>query len=113
MGETSALSGLRPGRRAAVQGTRRWSTTPSAGGLFGGVDELEDPFGDTWAYDPRRNAWTNLRPSTAPSPREWHAMALDAETGTIVLFSGGEGRDTDLADTWIFDPRADAWSQVS
>jgi hypothetical protein len=40
-------------------------------------------------------------------------MATDAETGVIYLFSGGERRDTDLADMWRFDPHTDTWSQVA
>ena len=81
--------------------------------LFGGGSGLhaaEDVLGDTWAFDPRTNTWTNLRPAVAPSPRAWYSMAFDAETGEIVLFSGGPTRDTDLADTWIFDPREDTWA---
>lgn len=81
--------------------------------LFGGVDLGEEPFGDTWAFDFRKNAWTNLEPPTAPSPRGWHSMAFDAETKSIVLFSGGETRDTDLDDVWLFDPSTDTWSQVT
>jgi len=82
--------------------------------LFGGVTEFaEDPFGDTWAYDPLANRWTDLDPITAPSPRGWHSMATDAETGAIYLFSGGATRDTDLADLWRFDPRRDEWFQVA
>lgn len=82
--------------------------------LFGGVTgSLEEPRGETWAFDFRRNAWTNLAPATAPSPRGWHSMAFDAETETIVLFSGGETRDTDQDDVWLFDPQADTWTQVA
>jgi N-acetylneuraminic acid mutarotase len=81
--------------------------------LFGGVDASEAPFGDTWAYDPRTNQWVDLEPDAAPSPRGWHSMALDTETGMIVLFSGGETRDTDLDDVWLFDPSSDTWSQVA
>lgn len=80
--------------------------------LFGGVDPIERPFGDTWAYDSAANTWTDLDPSAAPSPRGWHAMAYDAEAERIVLFSGGETRDTDLADAWLFDPHTDTWSQA-
>lgn len=84
--------------------------------LFGGASgqhAAEDVFGDTWAFDPRASTWTNLRPDIAPSPRAWYSMAFDAETETIVMFSGGETRDTDLDDVWLFDPRTDAWSQVA
>ena len=39
-------------------------------------------------------------------------MAFDAESERIVLFSGGETRDTDLADVWLFDPRTDTWPEA-
>jgi hypothetical protein len=39
-------------------------------------------------------------------------MTADAETGLLYLFSGGETRDTELADLWRFDPRTDEWSPV-
>ena len=80
--------------------------------LFGGVDAGEEPFGDTWAYDVRKNTWTELAPATSPSARGWHSMAFDGETKTVVLFSGGETRDTDLDDVWLFDPATDTWSQL-
>lgn len=82
--------------------------------LFGGVTgSLEEPRGETWAFDFRKNTWTLLAPATVPSPRGWHAMAFDAETETIVLFSGGQTRDTDQDDVWLFDPRANTWTQVA
>jgi hypothetical protein len=40
-------------------------------------------------------------------------MASDAETCLVVLFSGGATRDTDLADTWAFDPAANDWSRAA
>lgn len=40
-------------------------------------------------------------------------MATDAESGTIVLFGGGPYREACTNETWIFDPAADAWSQVA
>ena len=84
--------------------------------LFGGAWGLwpeEDTLGDTWAFDPRTSTWTKLRPATAPSPRAWYSMAFDAETEKVVLFSGGATRDTDLTDVWLFDPRANTWTQVA
>jgi hypothetical protein len=81
--------------------------------MFGGVtDGTEEPFGDTWAYDPRENTWTELDTPTAPSPRGWHAMATDADSGSIYVFGGGETRDTALADLWRFDGGTDGWIRV-
>jgi hypothetical protein len=78
--------------------------------LFGGVtDPLEEPLGDTWAFDSQTNTWSRLD-AEGPSARGWHVMAADAETGTIVLFGGGPSREGCTDETWIFDPRTDTWT---
>lgn len=79
--------------------------------LFGGSEGEETAqFDDTWAYDYDNDTWEQIG-SKGPSARAWHVMALDAETGQIVLFGGGISRDEYTAETWIFDPRAKTWSQ--
>jgi N-acetylneuraminic acid mutarotase len=83
--------------------------------LFGGVTgpvRAERVFGDTWAYDVETNTWTELAPAPAPSGRGWHAIAYDAGGGVIVLFGGGPTRDDVVAETWIYDPAANAWTEV-
>ena len=44
--------------------------------LFGGVGPVPTEITDdeTWSYDYDTNAWTQLSPSLAPSPRAWHGM---------------------------------------
>ena len=81
--------------------------------LYGGSKDQETAtLDDTWAYDYDRNRWTRLVVD-GPSARAWHAMAYDDRTKTIVLFGGGTSRDEFTAETWIFDPRRDTWSQVA
>jgi hypothetical protein len=78
--------------------------------LFGGVTgPAEEPLGDTWAFDTETGSWTELDVE-GPSPRGWHVMAADAETGTIVLFGGGPSREGCTDETWIFDPREESWT---
>jgi hypothetical protein len=85
--------------------------------LFGGVVEetadestnSERPLGDTWAYDPNGNVWTQLSTSTAPSARGWHSMAYDAGSRKVILFGGGIKRGQPLGDTWLFDSTTNAW----
>ena len=81
--------------------------------LFGGVDEStgETVFGDTWVYSLASNSWTQLSPAVAPSARGWAAMAYEADSGKLVLFGGGTGRAAPLADTWLYDAAANAWTQ--
>ncbi len=82
--------------------------------LFGGAEGLsQEPKGDTWALDVGTGEWTELDPTPAPSPRARHVMATDAESGTIVLFGGGDSIWAPTNETWVFDPAADAWSQVA
>lgn len=45
-------------------------------------------------------------------PQVLFLLACDAGSDRMILFSGGETRDTDLDDVWLFDPRSDDWSQV-
>lgn len=75
------------------------------------LDEWQRAAGDTWAYDFDTNAWTEIVTDVAPSPRGWHAMALDERTGHIVLFGGGPSRSTFTGETWIFDPVAETWAE--
>lgn len=82
--------------------------------LFGGTTyPAEEPLGDTWAFDVRTDDWSEISSATAPTARGWHSMAYDADEDVIVLFGGGPAREAYNAETWIFDPRADAWAQAS
>jgi hypothetical protein len=81
--------------------------------LFGGTGAGEEPFGDTWAYDYETNTWTELAPANAPSPRGWHAMAVNPADGTIVLFGGGAVREDYQDDIWIYDSVANTWTQTN
>ena len=63
------------------------------GGWHGGV------LGDTWAYDPAANTWTELGPTGAvPSPRGFHSMVYDPVGERAILFGGNDGGA--LGDTW-------------
>jgi N-acetylneuraminic acid mutarotase len=80
--------------------------------LFGGSDTNARPLGDTWAYDPKANTWTELEPTgPAPSARAWHSMVYDPGTQRAFLF-GGTAEEKRLKDTWAYDPKANAWVEL-
>jgi N-acetylneuraminic acid mutarotase len=91
---------------------------PTSGRLimFGGAVDTPDGrkhIGDTWAYDPSTNVWTNLDPSGPPPAREAPAMAYDPATRKIVMFGGVRGGDAKFNDTWAYDPAVNTWTQLS
>ncbi|MDE1820463.1 MAG: PKD domain-containing protein [Euryarchaeota archaeon] len=70
--------------------------------LYGGLQDVsnQEP-GDTWTY--KAGVWTQLTPTTAPSPRVGAGMAYDAADGYVVLFGGADEHSNNYyADTWEF-----------
>ena len=55
-------------------------------------------------------SWTQQSPATSPPAREYHTMAYDTATGTVVLF-GGFGNNNLYADTWMYN--GTSWTQQS
>lgn len=96
----------------------RWDHTlaadPATGRLilFGGRDDNGAPFGDTWVYDTRDQAWVTVA-GAAPSPRFGQAVAVDAANRALYLFAGQADGDTFFNDTWRFDLDALTWEQVT
>ncbi len=76
--------------------------------LFGGEEPLAR--NDTWAYDFKANTWTELKPATSPDKRAWHAMAYSSAAERIILFGGGRNRNSFTMETWIYDPKANTWT---
>jgi N-acetylneuraminic acid mutarotase len=78
--------------------------------LFGGFNG-SDCFGDTWAYNPGLNKWTDLHPTgDLPAPRYGHAMAYEPLSGKVILF-GGYRDGLAYHDTWVYDPTANTWTE--
>lgn len=80
--------------------------------LFGGIDDIDTYFGDTWAYDFATNSWLDLNPAgQVPTGRYGHTMVYDADTGRVLLF-GGWGNDGNFSDTWAYDPQSNTWAEL-
>jgi len=83
--------------------------------LFGGFsgDTIYDK---TWTYDYNTNKWTDMNPSTHPSPRWGHRMAYEEESDRIILFGGSIGLPPNpvvLNDTWAYDYNSNTWSNMT
>lgn len=86
--------------------------------LFGG-QPYPDSVNDTWAFEFGTSSWTELFPTSAPPPRGTHGMAYNPVDHSMVMFGGGMrvggGPDWEAlpAETWIYDPSANTWTQRS
>src|SRR5439155_27836 len=80
--------------------------------LFGGSNNIggTSVLGDTWEF--HAGIWTQLSPTSSPSPRAGASMVYDAADGYVLLFVGVDGNNTaPLGDTWEF--HAGAWTLLS
>ena len=69
--------------------------------------------GETWIYDVTTNSWTQVKTPSAPSGRANAAMAYDAESDRIILYSGFiSGDNYAPLDTWAFDMNTKTWTQM-
>jgi N-acetylneuraminic acid mutarotase len=75
-------------------------------GGYGGVPGSPSHLGDTWTWD--GTAWTQQSPPTAPSAREWAAVAT---LGSTVVLFGGVNDFGLLGDTWTWD--GTSWTRAS
>lgn len=83
--------------------------------LFGGYNIKDSAaLNDTWSYDYNKNAWVNLNPGAAPSPRLYHAMTWDLLSKRMILFGGiSHLHGPVLGDTWVFDFEKNSWKEVT
>jgi N-acetylneuraminic acid mutarotase len=72
---------------------------------------------ETWAYDPKANVWSDLRPPTEPPYRTMYAMAYTPTGRRVIIFGGGvvtsaAGDIQLLNDTWAYSPRTNSWTDL-
>ncbi len=81
--------------------------------LFGGFDASDTPLGDTWAYDPVANSWTELHPSGgSPPARIGHSMVYDPVARRVMMFGGSAQAGAAFGDTWAYDAGANSWTEL-
>jgi len=80
--------------------------------LFGGYDYSNDTFfNDTWVYDYNSDTWTEMAPSTSPSPRNLFAMAYDAESDRVLVW-GQDRPEPDATSMWAYDYNSNTWKEM-
>jgi Galactose oxidase, central domain len=80
--------------------------------LFGGAEPAPNgavtDSSDTWKFV--QGSWTELHPSSAPSPRYAAGMTYDPADGYVVLFGGTNATGAYFNDTWSF--LAGVWTRI-
>jgi hypothetical protein len=97
---------------SVYQPAMAYDTTDHKVYLFGGA--MGSGFSnDLYAYDTAANMWTKLAPSgTAPAPRWRSGLAYDSANNVFLMY-GGEDDSTVYNDTWVFNPSANTWTQLT
>jgi N-acetylneuraminic acid mutarotase len=108
---TNTWQQMAPGPEHHLGGSLAYDAESDRIILFGGYRAVTDSlFNDTWAYDFNSNTWTEMKPVTSPSARNFCGMAYDAESDRIIMF-GGYSEDQDTS-AWAYDYNANTWQQM-
>ena len=76
--------------------------------MFGGTSGGSE----TWTYNYKTNTWTEVTPSVSPSARRGHTLVYDT-VNQVVLMQGGYSGSFALADTWVYDPVVNTWTNLA
>lgn len=80
--------------------------------LFGG--QIGSAYSnDIYAYDAAANTWTKLNPAGSRPPARWRAALAYDSTNHVFMLYGGVNGATLYNDTWIYDPTANTWTQLT
>lgn len=82
--------------------------------LFGGqINVAFSLSSKTWAYNEATNSWTQLLPTTSPSPRRGMGFAYDSSRSKVLIHGGGAGffNGAPLGETWTYDSTANSWTE--
>ncbi|HRY29255.1 MAG TPA: kelch repeat-containing protein [Elusimicrobiota bacterium] len=78
--------------------------------VFGGHDQNDLKFDDTWVYDPS-SGWTEHVPAGGPAARYGHGLVWAGDK--FLLFGGLDASGGYLNDTWMYDVVQDTWTFVA
>jgi N-acetylneuraminic acid mutarotase len=86
--------------------------------LFGGLTSASFIFnGETWAYDPSANTWTQMEPPSGPTARGAADMAYDAESDRVILVGGAtdviSNQPVISDETWAYDYNTNTWTEMA
>lgn len=92
-----------------------YSTLEDAIYLFGGLSGGSGLQNETHRYNPVSQTWTAITISgSSPSARQAAAMVYMPDENKFLLWGGGDAFNTNVhADTWVFDPVASTWTQLT
>ncbi len=81
--------------------------------LFGGIDASGGSLHDTWAYDHRTKAWTNMNPSPSPPFTDANSLAAayDSDVDRVLVWGVWRWGTAIYVDTWAYDYNANQWSR--
>lgn len=101
-----SAEGERPVERCLMRAV--WDSGSERLLMFGGQTTGRPFLGDLWEF--ADGEWRDLSTTIGPSPRNFYAMAFDADAGRVVLY-GGNTQDGPVSDVWFFDSASDSWAQ--
>ena len=83
--------------------------------MYGGQAPATGVMGDLWSFDPKTLIWEELHPATDPGTRVGYGMAYDSKADKVVLFGGSseDGFGPYIDETWLYDPQANTWTNVT
>jgi N-acetylneuraminic acid mutarotase len=86
-----------------------------------GLEDSRDAYGDTWAYDPGTNTWTEMHPASSPPVMYGQAMVYDSLHHQVLQWGGHasayqNGQATSHwyeDDMWRYDYARDSWEKLA
>ncbi|MFA5859929.1 MAG: kelch repeat-containing protein [Elusimicrobiota bacterium] len=79
--------------------------------VFGGKNDSNEVYGDTWLYDRNTDIWTMIITTGTVPGKRFMMSAVSTDSNTVILF-GGISEGQYKRDTWLFDYRTGKWEEI-